>query len=145
MNGMFPWRGPQDSVYHRQDSQAFSLYPFKTFLYDVNLIHSSVRMQKLRRSFVPYLPEPIDTSGIRLSSDLNGVVELLAKNTHENWARERMSQGWKYGTERNETKKEHPCLVPYAALPEAEKEYDRMIVREVLKTLLSCGFAVHKR
>jgi hypothetical protein len=94
---------------------------------------------------MPYLPEPIETSGILLNSDLNGVVELLAKNTHENWARERMSQGWKYGTERSETKKEHPCLVPYAALPEAEKEYDRMIVREVLKTLLSRGFAVQKR
>lgn len=94
---------------------------------------------------MPYLPEPIDTSGIFLTSDLTGIVELLAKNTHENWAAGRISLGWQYGPERNDTKKEHPCLVPYNILPEAEKEYDRMIVREVLKTLLALEFEVQKK
>jgi hypothetical protein len=95
--------------------------------------------------FLPYVPKPIDTSDIRLTAEINGIIELLAKNTHENWAAARMSQGWQYAPERNTTEKKHPCLVPYEHLPESEKEYDRRIVRELLKTMLSLGFEVHMK
>jgi len=79
-----------------------------------------------------------------LTEDLQGIVELLAENTHENWAAGRISQGWRYGPERNDADKEHPCLVPYELLPESEKEHDRRIVQEILKTLLKLGFEIHK-
>jgi ryanodine receptor 2 len=92
-----------------------------------------------------YTPEPVDTSGILLAGELNGIVELLAKNTHDNWAFMRMKQGWRYGPERNDTNKEHPCLVPYESLPESEKEHDRKVVMELLKTLISLGFEIGKK
>ena len=94
---------------------------------------------------MPYTPEPINTSDVYLTGDLNGIIELLAKNTHENWAVGRISQGWQYGPERNDADKKHPCLVPYEILPESEKEYDRRIVRELLKTLISLGFDMEKK
>jgi ryanodine receptor 2 len=93
---------------------------------------------------LPYEPIPIDTSDVFLSVDLKNIVELLAKNTHENWASIRISQGWRYGPERNDLHKEHPCLVPFENLPESEKEHDRKIVQEMLKTLLILGFKIHR-
>jgi hypothetical protein len=80
-----------------------------------------------------------------LNAELHEIVEQLAKNTHDNWAYLRMNQGWRYGPERDDTHKKHPCLVPYEDLPESEKEHDRKVVREMLKTLLSLGFEIKKK
>ena len=91
-----------------------------------------------------YIPQPLDTGSIELSADLLEAIELLAKNTHEVWARERLSKGWKYGVERNDERKEHPCLVPYEELPESEKEYDRNTVMEALKVTEMLGFRIEK-
>ena len=44
-----------------------------------------------------YEPKPIDTSRVALSRDIEQLTELLAKNAHENWARLRMGEGWRYG------------------------------------------------
>ena len=90
-----------------------------------------------------YVPKPVDTSQIYLDKDLEGLVDYLAKNTHENWAAVRINQGWKYGR-RNDAKKEHPCIVPYERLPESEKEHDRHVVRQVFKTILLLGFQIKK-
>ena len=91
-----------------------------------------------------YTPEPVDTSNIFLDTDLEDLVEYLAKNTHENWAVARKKEGWRYGPERKDVYKEHPCLVPYEDLPESEKEHDRKVVRELLKTLYSLGFEIRR-
>ena len=91
-----------------------------------------------------YKPRPVDTSDVLLSEDLNEIVELLAKNTHENWALMRLRQGWRFGPERNDDYKEHPCLVSFENLPESEKEHDRKVVRELLKTLLTLGFEIQR-
>lgn len=89
-----------------------------------------------------YTPSPADTSGIKLSDELIDLAEEMAKNVHENWAKARISEGWTYGKERNDVKKEHPCLVPYEELPESEKEYDRITSRETLRFILSRGFSI---
>ena len=89
-----------------------------------------------------YKPKTVDTSGIVLSEDLIELTEYLAKNTHDNWANERYEQGWKYGTERSDKLKEHPCLVPYEDLPENEKIFDRKTALETIKTILALGYSV---
>ena len=50
-----------------------------------------------------YKPTPLDLSSIQLSKKMMDVVELLAENTHNVWARERIKQGWTYGL--NEVRK----------------------------------------
>jgi len=92
----------------------------------------------------PYTPAPLDTSKVALSSDLLELIELLAKNTHEVWAQQRLAEGWQYGIARNDERKEHPCLVPYEELPENEKEYDRGTVRKVVKVMVGLGFRIEK-
>jgi len=91
-----------------------------------------------------YTPKPLDTRAIKLSADLLELTELLAKNTHDIWAKQRFSEGWKYGLERNDKRKEHPDLVPYEDLSESEKEYDRNTAMETLKVIIKLGFKIEK-
>jgi len=56
-----------------------------------------------------------------------------------------MEDGWKYGQERNDRLKEHPCLVPYEELSEEEKEYDRRTVITTLSFLIDNGYEIKKK
>lgn len=92
-----------------------------------------------------YAPRPMDTSNITLPEDLQRLIERLAENVHDLWACQRLADGWTYGPCRDDLKKEHPCLVPYAALPEVEKQYDRVHAREILKATMALGYELKKR
>lgn len=89
-----------------------------------------------------YIPQPLDTSDIRLPEELEQLVEQMSKNVHEVWAETRISQGWTYGEQRNDELKTHPCLVPYEELPEEEKEYDRNTSIGTLKLIMKLGFNI---
>jgi class 3 adenylate cyclase/tetratricopeptide (TPR) repeat protein len=91
---------------------------------------------------VEYKPAPFDVSGVNLSRDILELTELLARNTHDRWAKLRFAEGWRRGPERSDQRKEHPGLIPYDQLSEAEKEYDRQTVLEAIKTLLAMGYAI---
>lgn len=91
-----------------------------------------------------YTPQPIDTKDVRLPKELEPLVEEMAENVHEVWAETRIKQGWKYGSERNDEKKTHPCLIPYEDLPDEEKEYDRNTSIGTLKLILKLGFKISK-
>jgi hypothetical protein len=92
-----------------------------------------------------YTPKPIDTSAVQVPPELMELAETLARNVHENWAAERIKQGWKYGAVRNDIKKEHPCLIAYEELPEEEKEYDRKTALETIKVILGLGWRIEKK
>ena len=89
-----------------------------------------------------YIPQPVDTNDVVLPEELNQLAEQMAKNVHEIWSQTRISQGWIYGPERNDSEKKHPCLVPYEELPEEEKLYDRNTSTETLKFILKAGFDI---
>jgi class 3 adenylate cyclase len=86
-------------------------------------------------------PSPIDTSNIALPAELNELVELLAENTHNVWARQRLSDGWRYASKRDDVEKRDPSLVSYEQLPEREKQYDRNTAIESLKVILKLGYS----
>jgi hypothetical protein len=91
-----------------------------------------------------YIPNPLDTSNIELSSELLGFTEQLAEDVHDNWAQQRIAEGWVLGVERNDTNKTHPCLVPYGDLPESERVFDRNIALQTLKLITLLGYEVVK-
>lgn len=91
-----------------------------------------------------YIPKPVNTGNVKLPEELLPLIEEMAKNVHEVWAQNRINEGWSYGPERDDAKKEHPCLVPYEELPESEKEYDRATSQETLKLILKSGFSISK-
>ena len=89
-----------------------------------------------------YEPTPIDNSGISLSAGLVALTELLARNNHELWAKRRMEEGWTFGPQRDDTKKQTPVLIPYEDLPESEKHYDRDMAVQTLKTIVAMGYRI---
>ncbi|MBN1422818.1 MAG: Ryanodine receptor Ryr [Planctomycetes bacterium] len=89
-----------------------------------------------------YRPRPIDTSSVRLDEGLLGLMERLAENVHDTWAKGRMDEGWTYGPRRDDAARKHPDLVPYDELPEGEKEYDRRTASETLKAILAMGYRI---
>lgn len=60
-----------------------------------------------------YKPAPLDLVSITLSGKLEELIDQLAENTHNVWAKERIIQGWTYGL--NEV-----ChsLLPMTSLPQ---------------------------
>lgn len=89
-----------------------------------------------------YVPNPVDTTDVKLPMELESLVEEMAKNVHEVWAQTRISQGWSFGEKRNDADKKHPCLVPYEELSEEEKTYDRNTSVQTLKLILKFGFKI---
>ena len=89
-----------------------------------------------------YIPQKADSINIILPKQLTRLVEQMAKNVHEVWSETRMKQGWKYGIQRNDELKTHPCLVPYEELPEEERDYDRNTCISTLKIIMKLGFKI---
>lgn len=91
-----------------------------------------------------YKPEPIDTRRVELSPEIGQLTERLAENAHDHWAQQRLADGWTYGPQRDDAQKRHPCLVPYAELPDSEKVYDRKSAMETLKAIVALGYRIEK-
>lgn len=92
-----------------------------------------------------YEPSPISLEDVELSDDLAELQEAIAENAHEIWAKKRIDQGWSYGPERNDQKKETPDMIPYCNLPESEKLYDREMAMQTLKLVKKLGFEIVKK
>jgi hypothetical protein len=72
-------------------------------------------------------------------SAVAGVVVALRYNLtpeqqHESWRLSKIADGWKFGPVKNAEQKEHPNLVPYAELPEAQKIKD-VLFQSVVRSL----------
>jgi ryanodine receptor 2 len=94
---------------------------------------------------VQYDPHPIDTSHVELPREVRELIERLAENTHDVWARQRMSEGWTYGPRRDDALKHNPCLVSYSQLSDSEKDYDRNTAMETLKMIVALGYEIVKK
>ncbi|XP_047673442.1 ryanodine receptor 2 isoform X7 [Tachysurus fulvidraco] len=87
-----------------------------------------------------YKPAPMDLSHIKLASTQEAMVDRLAENAHNVWARDRIRQGWTYGIQQDVKNKRNPRLVPYALLDERTKKSNKDSLREAVRTLLGYGY-----
>lgn len=73
-------------------------------------------------------------------SAVDGVRGILDGNTpeesHQNWCNYKIKDGWVWGSEKNEVRKTHPCLVPYAELP-AEQRLKDTLFHAIVNALAS--------
>ncbi|MGM9737332.1 MAG: RyR domain-containing protein [Candidatus Cryptobacteroides sp.] len=92
-----------------------------------------------------YKPSPLDLSDVRLPDSLSELTEAIAENTHEIWSRNRMSEGWTYGPERDDKALKHPDLLPYSDLAEGEKEYDRATAMNAIKLIVKLGYKIVRK
>lgn len=91
-----------------------------------------------------YKPKPVDTSDVELDEMLVFLREAIAENAHEVWAEHRQREGWTYGPNRDDHKKQTPDMVPYFDLPEKEKQYDRDMAMRTLKLVRKLGYELRK-
>lgn len=102
-------------------------------------------MIQVLQSAEEYVPHPINVDSIPLDGVLEELQEAIAENAHNVWAEARMKQGWSYDKEWDEASRHDPCLLPYTALPESEKEYDRLTAFNTIKLVKKLGFDIVKR
>ena len=89
-----------------------------------------------------YVPHPLDLDNVPLTDDLIELQEAIAENAHEVWAAARRREGWTYGPVRDDSLKQHPDMLPYSALPDSEKEYDRLMAINTIKLLEKLGWEI---
>lgn len=64
-------------------------------------------------------------------SVINGVKNHLTENvtpeqSHENWVKHKLEEGWIYGEERNAELKTHPCIIPFDELSVNQQRKDKL-------------------
>lgn len=91
-----------------------------------------------------YRPKLIDLEYVELPDSFDELREAIAENAHDRWALERQSEGWTYGPKRDDSKLETPDMVPYAQLPESEKQYDRLLAEDTIKLFIALGYKIEK-
>lgn len=75
-------------------------------------------------------PAWADAPDWQRQSALAGVEMHLAnpdatpEQSHESWLAQKTADGWTYGEVKNVELKQHPCFMPYADLPAAQKSKD---------------------
>lgn len=74
------------------------------------------------------------------STAIAGVLDIAAneytpEQSHEAWRVRKMAEGWRHGQVKDVEAKTHPCLVPYADLPEHER-YKDVLYTTVVKGML---------
>lgn len=78
-----------------------------------------------------------DAQDWQKQSSLEGVLFRLANpnaphsSQHDQWMQDKLNNGWKYGPVKDVNKKEHPCLVPFPALPETQQLKDTLFTAVV--------------
>lgn len=73
-----------------------------------------------------------DSAFAGVTGILDGSIKTPA-DSHESWFAQKVADGWKYGPVKDPEKKEHPCMVPYLDLPQAQRVKDDLFRTTVLQ------------
>ena len=131
------------TIFDPYEEPYISIIPMSDFLNAWKESHNY--MIQVLQSVEEYEPHPIDVDSIPLDGDLEELQEAIAENAHDIWAEARNKEGWTYGKERDDSNKLHPDLIPYTALPESEKEYDRIMAFKTIKLVKKLGYKIIKQ
>ena len=131
------------TIFDPYEEPYISIIPMSDFMNAWKESHNY--MIQILQSVDEYEPHPIDVDSIPLDGDLEELQEAIAENAHDVWAEARKKEGWTYGKERDDSNKLHPDLIPYTALPDSEKEYDRIMAFNTIKLVKKLGFDIIKR
>lgn len=75
----------------------------------------------------------------------NGVIMHMTRRdadeetSHDEWMREKLATGWKWGPVKDEVAKTHPCIVDFSKLPPEQKAKDYLFRAVVLHTAVALG------
>ncbi|XP_065916546.1 ryanodine receptor 2-like isoform X2 [Dysidea avara] len=86
-----------------------------------------------------YLPRPLDLSAVTVPEDLMELIHMLAENNHKVWAKEKIKDGWKFGSATDNDSKRNPALVPYASLDEETRDLNWNSAHDVVRSVILLG------
>jgi len=133
---------PHIHAFYRQAAKAKDW----DFVYDMEYEDLPLSIQADNRAAARRIPEVLSLLGLRVVPEADGEpadatlieamieenIEELAELEHEEWTRFKTSNGWRdveSRDDRDDDRKEHDCLIPYADLDKEMKERDRDAVR----------------
>ena len=91
-----------------------------------------------------YIPNPIRVDSVELPKEIEELTEYIAENAHEEWAKQRIKEGWTFAPKTKKKLKQSFDLVPYCELLDSEKEYDRKMAMNTLRVLYRLGYRIQK-
>lgn len=84
-----------------------------------------------------------DKTAMAVSDEkFNELCSAWAKRQHEDWMKQRIEAGWRYGTAISNKNKTHPLLRPWHDLPEQFRKVDHTQPQNLLDLLNDQGYAV---
>lgn len=136
---------PIEGIVTLYDPPQLSASSFQLSTFENAWKESQHYMVRVLQTVEEYDPQPVNLDDIPLTDDLLELREAIAENAHEVWAAARKREGWTYGPVRDDQNKRHPDLIPYSALPNGEKEYDRLMALDTIKLVMKLGFEIGKK
>jgi len=115
------------SIFDPYEAKNISKIPVSDFLNAWKESHNYII--KVLHSVEDYEPHPIDVDSVPLNGDLEQLQDAIAENAHNVWAKARIKEGWTYGKEFDDEK----------------KEYDRLTAFNTIKLVKKLGFDIVKR
>ena len=85
---------------------------------------------------------PASVAKIEVKAQLEQNIERLAEAEHDGWMEHRSRNGWRWATTRDDKRKLHPDMLPYAKLPEREKGKDSNTIRHYPDFAARAGFRI---
>lgn len=136
------------SVTDVQSTQAMHAPPSQIALPSERIAHIAQVTHEANRAYcatlgdfsqLPWQHAPVwqkDSAVVGVRAVLDGSSAKTAEQQHEVWCEFKRADGWVYGATKNESAKTHPCLVPYAELPAAQRYKDHLF-RAIVVALAS--------
>ena len=106
-----------------------------------------LKYAKLPNTFLQpngYKPSPLDSSNIAVPEELSPLMEKMAENLHNVWARDRIKLGWTYGLNEDSVSRRTPYLVPYNLLGADVRQANYDTASEHIRTILAYGWVIEK-
>ena len=91
-----------------------------------------------------YIPQPLDTSHITLTTEQLKLAEAIAQNIHTQWNDGRSGLGWFAGEDYAPFMPPHSDWVPYGELPERSRQKQQSAIHTILKLSLALGYRIDK-
>jgi hypothetical protein len=107
------------------------------------------------RNQADHVPFMLNTAGYRIIPlrDWNAAdfkieekdIKMMAPLEHARWCQEKISEGWKYGPDKDNERNTNPNLVPWEKLRRDGINKNEKFIRDLPKVLARAGFQVEKQ
>lgn len=81
-----------------------------------------------------------DMTALELASKQPKILADLSEIEHRRWMAERFMDGWRYGPQRDNSRKIHHLLIPYDQLSDEEKQKDKDMILNIRNLVASPGW-----